>query len=458
MLTPLKRDSAFIALCVIALSPLVVLAGGGAVQILGTYVVNLNTCCFWRFEPSSAATSTWLHSWMELPNSTSSVGWTAALNGGSWVNLSHGNVQDLYLAPTPTGYADLTMLDLNYNLYFQGASSTSGTSWYSAVDLLAGADFPSIAIAQNGNIAIGYDDVYGGAHYTVTWNSAQGWTGPYYVTNLLRGRITAVGSTFYLFSIDTSNSQSYNLDMFSSTDGGQTWSGPTVLDTFTPPRLLSPKEYSGHGYTGYIDYPMYVDAQGSSGSLGWVVAYSVWGLGENWIKFCAQGLSGCQTISYTADLIYPAITTSTNGDMWLSMFTYTSAPSLQQLAIYRSSAGSFINAPIATSIDPTSWAFFSSSDRCQFSPCFSAGEYIRPAMNIYTGATVPFINYSPTRSTDLIQNFIQDPASGLAPAQGLKIGPVVPFGSDSQSSLSAGETAPHAWRPYLSGVSPLPAR
>jgi hypothetical protein len=87
---------------------IVALASNGAIQISGPWQVSQNTCCYWRFEPSSTPTSsTWVQSWMELPNTSSYTGWTGSwgsVNGVSqWTGLvNHGSIQDLFLALAQT--------------------------------------------------------------------------------------------------------------------------------------------------------------------------------------------------------------------------------------------------------------------------------------------------------------------------------------------------------------------
>ncbi|HEX5432525.1 MAG TPA: hypothetical protein VFW83_11205 [Bryobacteraceae bacterium] len=67
-----------------------------------------------------------------------------------------------------------------------------------------------------------------------------------------------------------------------------------------------------------------------------------------------------------------------------------------------------------------------------------------------------FMNYaSPTSFTGWTASW--DPQTGAAPLPGLKIGPVVPFGSDSTVPIPVSGLALHEWKPYVTGVSPLPA-
>lgn len=142
------------------------------------------------------------------------------------------------------------------------------------------------------------------------------------------------------------------------------------------------------------------------------------------------------TISYSTDLFAQGVATSSQGDIWFEMLTYSGAPNrtlpLVQIASYRQTNGTYISGQPQKNIDPTSWGFFVSTSRCDIVPCYSLGDYQRPAANGYAGATLPFIQQS-SRQTDLMQDFVQDPqAGGLDPVAGLQFGPVQPFGSDSR--------------------------
>ncbi len=369
---------------------------------------------------------------------------------------------DLYLTHDAYGNPVLAMLDGSFNLWFQSAQDSEGFNWNSAELLLGNGngDFPSVAVNSSNDVVVTFDLPFSSyVEEAMVWDSGtRQWSGPYSVAPMM-GRVAAAGSTFYFFGIDTSgNPYSSNLDMYTSTDNGHTWSGPLTLDTFTPPRPQSGVEFCRPQTStcGYLDEPIWASAQGGGGPLGWVVAYPVAGSnGANWVKLCAQGINGCQTISYTADLFYPGITTSANGDLWLSLFTYTSGPPiLQQVAVYRTVGGSFLNAPAPTTTNPTYWLYYANSSlRCQGYPCFAAGEYVLPGMNTYTSATLPMIAAPSSLLTDLLQTFVQDPQTGAAPLPGLTVGPVTPFGGDSRVPIAAGQEGLHAWKPYRTGLS-----
>ena len=66
---------------------------------------------------------------------------------------------------------------------------------------------------------------------------------------------------------------------------------------------------------------------------------------------------------------------------------------------------------IAQNIDPTKWFYFNSPvARCaaQGGVCFTAGDFFRPAMDIFTAASAPIITGS-ANINDLTQEFIHDP-------------------------------------------------
>lgn len=333
-------------------------------------------------------------------------------------------------------------------------------------------DYPSVAVASDGTICVGYNWDLGSGFdvgYQTSFSTDGGshWSiNPPIVTSngfQMFGRVVAVGTTFYAVIPDLSNPQSVKLNLYQWS--GSAWNLARILDTYTAPRIYSPVEFccTSGGSSGYISYATNIDVQATP--AGWAVIYSAARSDDpsiNNLKFCTQSSGGCTTISYSTDLFLQGITTSQNGDLWLSMLTYSGAPNrtlpLSQIAIYRSASGTYAGAQINGSISPTSWAFFPSSDsrsdfRCNHNDCFSGGEYWRSAMNAYTGASLPFINLS-QYGTDLDQSFVQDPPAGLPAVSGLSIGPMVPFGSDStyKGTLSAADLAARTPNPGVSAV------
>jgi hypothetical protein len=347
-------------------------------------------------------------------------------------------------------------------------------------------DYPSVAsapIGPLGTIVIGSNinnclNVTGFQAFVSTDGGGQ-WNGPYQITGSVNeafGRVVASGNTFHYLYIDRSSPPNFFIKHKQSTDGGVTWVDgvPAVVDgPYTMPQPTSPGTYCADPpncyAVGSIYYSPNIDVAAASG-LGWVVAYSAARSDDptiNNLKFCAETLGGCQTISFSNDLFLHGVTTSSSGDLWLSMHTYASDTSrdlpLRQIAIYRRADGTFLNGvvndPMTSDIDPTSWALFPVVQICNNQRCFVAGDYMRIAMNTVSGATLPYINKSSSGDqTDLMQSFVQDPPTGVSPLAGLQIGPLRPYGSDStfKGGLSAQEiqrrsTGTHAWVYYLKG-------
>jgi hypothetical protein len=353
------------------------------------------------------------------------------------------------------------MVDLsNFNLVFQTSTDVSGSNWNAPVVPGVWADYPSLAVAQNGRLVMGFNQTDGinvyGFQSEVSTNGGGTWSGPYTVTSgsntATFGRVVASGNTFYYIYADTSAQPTYVLRCLQSGDG-MSWSGCTpnaTLNTYTKPAAVSKYGFCVNpptcSQTPVIYYAPNIDASSAPG-LGWVVVYPVARVDNptiNNIKFCAQNLGGCATITWGADLFLQGISTSGNGDLWISAHTYANGTGydlpLRLLAVYRRADGSYLSGFLQGAngipgIDPTSWFIFPPPPKCDNHPCLFAGDYMRFGMNAYTAATLPFVQRDSSYRTGLMQNFVQDPATGLPPVNGLQIGPVEPFGSISTSSI-----------------------
>ena len=340
------------------------------------------------------------------------------------------------------------MLDLKYlTLVFRRSTDSTGTAWDAPVPAYAIADYPSVAVSSNGTIVIGFNITNGGAVFgyqtVVSTDGGQSWTGPNVVTyNPLQafGRVvwSSRSNEFQVLFVDKSSNPTYYLRRAQSSNGAGWSIVPTPIDTYTAPAPISPTPIVNGNYIFYATNP---DAAAAS-ALGWVVAYPVARSDNpsvNNVKYCAETL-GCTSISYPNDLFIQGITTSSSGDVWLNLFTYSSPSSrtvpLKQLAVYRTSAGSYLSGFVNPSqgVDPTSWAVYTGG-RCTNSSgqhfCYAMGDYDRPGMNPFTAASLPFVGASSTRISDLNQIFVQDPATGVPPVPGLEIGPAEPFGMDN---------------------------
>lgn len=234
---------------------------------------------------------------------------------------------------------------------------------------------------------------------------------------------------------------------------GSSWFLAQTLATYTAPNLYSPAPYTNtnlevpnpnYNDSGYLAYSPFIEAQGTS--AGWVVlapaARSDYPDVNNYI-FCTQ-VGGCSSWNYATDMFMGGVTTSPQGDMWISTLSYSGDPGtpaspnrtipLQQFAAYgsASSSTSFItgtpNGTSNSNLDPTSWAWFPSftaaANHCDIHgsvSCFCVGDYLVPAMNTVTGAILPFVNspFPTTFLSELEQSFVQDPQSTLGFVPGL---------------------------------------
>ena len=433
-----------------------VLAGGGFVIVDLTRVVSSATTAK-RWEPSSAAGATWLHSWNDINDATFSYpGFTSSWDGflSLWRTPfehrtpTNGQVGDINLAWDPTrnnGRFVLVMQDVNFpiSVFFRSSTDSTGAAWNAPVAVFTATsnvsyDYPSIAVTSSGQIAIGASQITGGGNsgYYVKVSDDGGvtWRGPYTVLSTGGGvsRLTASGNVYHAFYLDrfvpvgNPPVTSHILKRSQSTNGGVTWSNSVTIQTYGSPLYVSPSTYldaqtppptcpnlnapcpctpgtSGCAYVHYMGEP---DVAGSSG-LGWVVAYPVNDNGKNSLNVCTE-LAGCVTINHVTDLFMSGVTTSARGDWWLQYATYMGGANrnlpLQQGVVYRTNSGSYLGATIETNINPKAWRFLTNGGfRCQSQPCFSAGDYFHPASNTYTGASIPLVREQQTYQTELRQ-------------------------------------------------------
>ncbi len=426
--------------------------------MISTNRVSINTND-WRWEPSSSVGSTWVTSWKDIASFRS---YTSAWAGSfGWYTRFHHTMNahetgDLFLLFNALqGRHNLALLDLaNLNVGFRKSTDGSGCSWEAPVVALALGDYPSVAVASNGTIVIGSHIVVGdvdGFQTVVSTNGGQNWNGPYPVIqgqDGFQGRVVASGNKFHaFFATSSATHPTVVLKRFESTDGANWSQAPLPLDSYTAPQRFSPlPDYCNPatGDCGRIHYATGLDAVAAPG-LGWVVLYPLANPADgsiNSLKFCAESMVGCRPIDYSTDLFLHGVTASSSGDMWVTMYSYSGAPNrtlpLVQIAGYGATpSATFLSGTVNTNIDATSWRFIPNASRCRepgfFGEphnCFSAGDYMRPAMNTLTTASLPFIVQSP-RKTDLKQTFVDDPQVGLPSVPGLLFGPLLPFGSDS---------------------------
>lgn|GEM_PF-3728309 len=287
----------------------------------------------------------------------------------------------------------------------------------------------------------------------------------------------AVGNTFSVFVADLTGTTPSN-PLPQASLSRYEWNGSSWLSNFliayTAPAQYSPGSYMNstpgnpnNGFHANLGYSPFIDAHATS--AGWAV---LWAAGRtdqpttNNMILSTQA-HGCTWVLYPTDLIFGGVTTSQSGDLWVSLLTYAGSPGtvampthnipLQQVASYGNSSFSFVSGVPNSNIDPTSWIFYNAiltgSKRCdQISgsvPCFSPGDYFRPAMNAFTGATLPFTATLAGTTPTLQQTFVQDPEEGLPSVRALSF-VSIPIGSDvsSKQPLSSDELRRHMPRQH----------
>lgn len=337
----------------------------------------------------------------------------------------------------------------------QYAGDSSGNTWQPMVKAMAGSlagplqwDFPSMAADSNsGRIVVGASQISSGGQNSGyrTSSSTDGgasWSGPYSVNGGTGGATSKIvwsSSGFYAFIQTTTDPSActYNqnrcvlLRHWTSPDG-QTWTQAQSVATYGVPLLGSLTNVVAGPPVGALSYASTPDAVASPPGFGWVIAYPVNIGGLNAINVSTE-LAGGVTITWNYDL--NGIIASPSGDWYLTYHNPGGSPiySLQGV-VYRTSSGSYIGATIQSGIDPSQWWYYNySAGRCPSSApaCYAAGDWFRPAMNRYTGASVPMILGS-CNLNDLYQDFINDPQASNVKQFFPKIEPFV-NGSDISS-------------------------
>jgi len=334
--------------------------------------------------------------------------------------------------------------------WVQYSSDSTGLTWNPMTLAMEGClagpvqwDFPSVAVSSAGSnagrIVVGASSVQGttgGGYWTSYSDDGVNWHGPYQVNGNLGGgtsRIVWSASGFHAFIlqlVDSSQCDSRDIQQGGCevlqhwiSQDGMTWAlHPTkpIVATYGVPLPSSMTAIISSPITGALSYARTPDAVSASG-LGWVVAYPVNIGGLNGINVSTESGVGF-TVSWTSDLFSHGIATSASGDWYLTYQMYQSQTPLylQQRAVYGppgcQSQSCLLGATIQTNIDPSLWWYYN-SDLVRCSPaqpgvdaygCYAAGDWFRPAMNTFTGASVPMILGSGNLN-DLFQAFIVDP-------------------------------------------------
>ncbi len=307
--------------------------------------------------------------------------------------------------------------------------SGGGASWSTPVKAMPGSllgpiawDFPSVALnASTGRIVVGASQLtQNNSGYWTSYSDDGGvtWNGPFPVNGTTGGatsRIVWSTSGYHAFIQETFDPANWVLMHWQSSDG-QNWTRQADVATYGMPAFSSPENVVSGNPSGQLSYAATPNAVSSS-SLGWFVAYPVNIGGRNAINVSTEH-SGGVTINYTTDSFNAGITASTSGDWYLTYQTFQGGDQVvpvQQNAVYRTPADGYLGAIIQGTIDPSKWFYYNSNSRCiKSSPCYTPGDYFRPAMNSFSGATVPIIVGSPN-TNDLMQAFIRDPQSANVP-------------------------------------------
>jgi len=455
-------------------------SGGSAINVDSTNGVSNSSCVrdgvpctpSFRWEPSSAAGSGWLTSWHDLgnmvpfgnPNSPTSTrdvkSFTSYWNGAWSAPLEHRThstdsqfdnhaLGDSYLHwDTFRSQYELVALDFNTvcnSVWLHSSNDSMGASWNDIVLIppltcqgvpFLTWDFPSMAVDSNtGRIVVGASQLTGvtptqntGYYTAYSTDAGTTWNGPYLVNGSPTGgdtsRIVWSASGFHVFIRDCSDPMNCLMTHWQSPDG-QTWTQQQPVGgtgaTYVMPLKNSPNAFTcGSAGCGPLNYASTADAVSSPG-LGWVVAFPVNIGGSNAINVATE-LGGGNTINIPGvDLFSAGIATSSRGDYYLTyqMFQAGAPGRIEEAVVYREPGPqppTFKGLIIQMNIDPSQWQAFNLAKLCTSAPCYASGDFFRPAMNQYTGATVPMIvepslmgDSQNLRINDFVQSFIDDP-------------------------------------------------
>ena len=318
------------------------------------------------------------------------------------------------------------------SIWFHLSNDPTGATWAPMNIAIAGMmlgpegwDFPSAAVdANTGRIVVGASKITGAgnAGYWTSYSTDGGatWNGPFSVNGATGGetsRIVWSASGFHAFIQDMTDPLNIALQHWQSSDG-QTWTRQLDIATYGTPALSSPASTVCCNPSGQVSYAATPDAVAAPG-LGWVVEYPVNIGGRNAINISTE-LGGGVTISHTTDLFNAGITTSSTGDWYLTYQTYQGGDQItpiQQGVVYRTpGAPSYLGAIVQQGINPSQWFYYNSNGRCSTASvaCYTPGDFFRPAMNTFSGASVPMIVGSPNLN-NMIQAFVRDPAASNVP-------------------------------------------
>ena len=428
------------------------MASGGVINLFSTNLVSSLAATGGRWEPSSAAGSTWATSFAILNPLQSYV---TAWNGSSWnspqlmappngfsavdFNLAYDSSQSRFVFATVDNFAA-------GSVWYGSSSDSSGASWtFDQTAVFAGNfsggigwDYPSIAVDASGRIIIGAvktnhngPGVVVGYFAAVSTNHGASFSVPSCVAGSdpacssstggsspgANGRVVAAGSTFHAF-IPTLNAAPINLpylvQRWQSSDG-VSWSGPNSIGmgSFGAPLNNTPP-----GST-VLYYAPLLAATGNANGV-WATAFQVNNSGFNNVVICTSTF-GCAFVNLTAedDEFLAGVSVSTDNAYWVSLTAYSSNDGMRQLplisqAFYLPPPSGEIGARVNSDIDPATWNVSGPGGgfvggRCTVT-CLAAGDFASIASNPYAGASVPFLDGSASPN-QMRQMFVVDPQS-----------------------------------------------
>ena len=413
--------STILASFAVAATATILLASSGVITVISTNQASNEPVVGVRWEPSSAAGSTWATSWAAFPDSNpnSFNSYVSAWNGSAWgtpttliapngqsqgdVNLAYDSVRSRFVFVTLDGPGG--------NVWYGFSSDSSGTSWtFKSTAIFPSSlgtwDYPSIGVDASGRVIVGAVRFPGPTGYfAVVSSDGINFSSPIQVGSMpgAQSRVAATNNVFEAF-VPTLNAQFLPtaVSRYESSDG-ITWSGPFTLATFGAP-LNNGTSSSGTN----IFYAPLLAAQGYTNGL-WVTAFQVNNGGFNNVYICTAD-RGCGLVNAAADDQF-LTGTSVSGDAgyWVGYYAYSTLntrdlPLIKQ-AIYFPSGQPAIGATTNTNIDPTSWQV--RFNRCTTS-CYAAGDFNTVSSNPFAASHHPFIQQS-SRHDDLFQSFVQDP-------------------------------------------------
>ena len=413
----------------------IALASSGVIIVLSRNQVSNESVTGYRWEPSTAAGSTWASSWATYPTSNPGAvtSYVNAWNGSSW----QGAVQLTPPNGAQTGDVNLTwdstrsrfvfaLLDLDENLWYGYSTDSSGTTWAFGNQNGSGIaqpvftssfwDYPSVGVDSSGRIIIGGVDfsTSPASYWTALSSDGQHFTIPSEVPTIsgtaMQSRVVAAGTSFDVF-VPTLNGNNVptTINRYESSDGVN-WSGPSLIMTFGAP--LNSAQPSGSSYP--IFYAPLLSAAGFTDGrwiVGWQENVNSW----NNVEICTSD-RGCGTVNQAADDQFLAGVSVNADGYWVAYHAYPNLndralPLITQV-IYFPTFGSAVGATTNTGINPTAWILDGvvGPSRCTTGPCYGGGDFNTPSSNAFAGSNTTFVGAS-SRQTDLFNSFQEDPQS-----------------------------------------------